>query len=130
MADRVLYLIDDDDSVRVATTLLLEVGGYSVSSFASAEAFLQSVPSPEGLVLADVRLPGMSGLQLLRDLKAQKCQASIVLMSAHADAALRDDSIDAGAESLLQKPVDPSELLAIVKQYFGIATPDAGSVGS
>lgn len=116
MADRVLYLIDDDDSVRVATTLLLEVGGYSVASFASAEEFLKSIDSPEGLLLTDVRLPGISGLQLLRELKARQCPVCAVLMSAHSDAAMQNEARDAGAADLLLKPVEPTELLDALKR--------------
>jgi len=119
MVDRVLYLIDDDESARVATTLLLDVNGYSVTAFESAEAFLQNVNTPRGTVIADVQLPGISGLQLLRKLTARECAVSIVLMSAQADDALAAEAMNAGAVSLLLKPVHPGRLMEIIEQCVG-----------
>jgi FixJ family two-component response regulator len=118
MADRVLYLIDDDESVRDATALLLEVAGFQVSSFASAEDFLLAVDEPEGAILADVRLPGISGLQLLRELNARQRAVAVILMSAHCDDAMRHEVLDACAEDLLLKPVNPGDLIECVKRCF------------
>ncbi len=119
MADRVLYLIDDDESARVATTLLLDVNGYSVTAFESAESFLQNVNAPRGTVIADIQLPGISGLQLLRKLTARECPVSIVLMSAQANDGLAAEAMNAGAVSLLLKPVHPGRLMEIIEQCVG-----------
>lgn len=118
MADRLLYLIDDDDAARDSTSFLLDVKGYRVESFASAEAFLEAVPTPQTPILADVLLPGISGLQLLEKLRSDGCQVPVALISAHASEDVKNRAGAAGAFSLLQKPIAPELLLETVYRCF------------
>lgn len=118
MADRLLYLIDDDDAARDSTSFLLDVKGYRVESFASAEAFLEAVPAPQTPILADVLLPGISGLQLLEKLRSDGCQVPVALISAHASEDVKNRAGAAGAFSLLQKPIAPELLLETVYRCF------------
>ena len=116
MPDRLLYLIDDDDSARDSTSFLLDVKGYRVESFASAEDFLESVPLPQAPILADVLLPGISGLQLLEKLRSDGCQVAVALISAHANEDVKNRAGAAGAVCLLQKPIAPEMLLEAVER--------------
>lgn len=118
MVDRLLYLIDDDDAARDSTSFLLDVKGYRVESFASAEEFLEAAPAPQAPILTDVLLPGISGLQLLEKLRSAGCQVPVALVSAHANEAVKNRVGAAGAVCLLQKPIAPELLLETVEYCF------------
>jgi FixJ family two-component response regulator len=121
MVNRLLYLIDDDDAARDSTSFLLDVKGYRVESFASAEDFLEAVPDPQVPILADVLLPGISGLQLLEKLRSDGCHVPIALISAHANEDVKHRAGAAGAVCLLQKPIAPKLLLETVERCFELA---------
>lgn len=116
MRDRLLYVIDDDEAARESTSCLLQVMGYEVAPFSSAEEFLKAVLEPQGPVLADLLLPGMSGLQLIGKLRSGGCRVAVTLISAHANDETRKRAVAAGAAFLLQKPVTPDVLLDAVEK--------------
>ena len=118
MSGRLLYLIDDDDAARESTSFLLQVKGYEVESFSSAEEFLEAVLDPQGPVLADIELPGMSGLQLPGKLRDERCLVAVALISAHVNDETLKRAVAAGAAFQLQKPVAPNVLLDAVEQCF------------
>jgi len=115
-----IAVVDDDESVREALKGLLRSAGYAVAVFASAEAFLTSgqVDDPACLVL-DVRMPGMSGVDLQDRLRASRIAVPVVFMTAHADANVRARVLAAGAVDLLQKPFGDQALLGAIEKALG-----------
>ena len=112
----VISVVDDDESIREATKTLLRSAGYSVGTFASAEHFLDSgaLGKTECLIL-DVRMPGMSGLDLQRRLKSSESAVPVIFITAHDDNANRRQAIDAGAVEFFGKPFEAAALVAAVR---------------
>ena len=110
-----VYLVEDDPSVRDSLSLLLQLRGYSTVAFDSAEAFLQSdALERPACVLADVRLPGMSGLDLQRKLADQHAALPVVVMTAHGDVDTARTALRDGAVDFLEKPIDEEDLLEAI----------------
>jgi FixJ family two-component response regulator len=108
-------IVDDDAGLRVAIEALLNSNGFRAGSFPSAEAFLQFAGTAAlGCLILDYRLPGMSGLQLQRELQAQGRAIPIIFATADNEA-FRLLQSEAGALTVLRKPFDPEELLRLVK---------------
>jgi FixJ family two-component response regulator len=112
---RTVSIIDDDDSVRRALSRLIRSAGLPVETFASAEEFLQAAgrAAPRCLIL-DVRLPGLSGLELYERLSAEGKSAPVVFISAYADDPMRELAQRAGALAFLEKPFEDRQLLEAV----------------
>ncbi len=112
-----VFLIDDDDSVRDALSLLIESEGMQVQSFASAQAFLDSYQTtPKSCLVLDFRMPNMSGLELQNELKNRHIDIPIIFISAHADVPASSKAFRAGAVDFLQKPFDNTILLARIQE--------------
>lgn len=111
MTDPVVYIVDDDASVRDSLSLLISLKKLRAAVFASGEDFL-SVYSPElrGCVLTDLKMPGMSGLDLQRALKERGATLPLVMLTAHGDVASVRSAFLAGAFDFLEKPVDDDVL--------------------
>ena len=110
-----VVIVDDDAGLRAAIEALLNSNGFRARSFPSAEAFLQSAGGAEvGCLILDYRLPGMSGLELQRELQAQGRAIPIIFATAE-DEASRLLQSEAGALAVLRKPFDPEELPRLVK---------------
>jgi len=108
-------IVDDDAGLRAAIEALLNSNGFRARSFPSAEGFLQSAGGAEvGCLILDYRLPGMSGLELQRELQAQGRAIPIIFATAE-DEAFRLLQSEAGALAVLRKPFDPEELPRLVK---------------
>jgi FixJ family two-component response regulator len=108
----VIAIVDDDESVRVSVASLLRSLGYDARSFCSAEEFLGSGSRAEAsCVIADMRMPGIGGLGLLRALRAQPVGPPVILITAFADAALRRSAVVDGACCLLGKPFAEGEMI-------------------
>jgi FixJ family two-component response regulator len=108
-------IVDDDESFKSALHDLIESDGLSALSFDSAEQFLNSDARHKAdCLIADVRMPGMSGLQLQAKLKAERCPIPIIFITAHADAETRTIALRDGAVEFLTKPFDDTVLLEIV----------------
>jgi two-component system response regulator FixJ len=108
-------IVDDDAGLRAAIEALLNSNGFRARSFPSAEAFLQCVGGAEvGCLILDYRLPGMSGLELQRELQAQGRVIPIIFATADNDDACRMLQSEAGALAVLHKPFDPEELTRLV----------------
>ena len=121
-----ICVVDDDESVRTAIVRLLKSVGEDSRSFASGEAFLAAdVVSSTHLLIIDVRMKGASGLDVQAALRRQGLQIPLVFISAHADAALRDAALAAGAAGFLSKPFSADALLAHVPaRSFNITPPE------
>ena len=109
-------IIDDDDRVRFSVQVLLEVSGFEVETFASAEEFLACQDfSRFGCLIVDFRLPGLNGLELLRILKGQQVLTPAVVSSGFITESEEADFIAAGALEVLHKPVEPNQLVSTIK---------------
>ena len=111
-----IFIVDDDDLVRDALRKLLKSAGFKVLVFESAQAFLNSGHHQrEGLLILDVRMPGMNGLELQRHLADTGAAMPIVFISAHDDVRARTMAIEEGAVAFLQKPLDASILFDTIE---------------
>jgi FixJ family two-component response regulator len=107
-----IAVVDDDDALRNSLDDLLQSVGFRVQGFASAEAFLQAQPAPEtACLLLDVRLPGMNGLELQRQLGGMHWRIPIIFVTAYADDDVRAHALAAGAIAVLSKPCREADLL-------------------
>src|SRR5260370_37159065 len=112
---RPIAIVDDDESVQSALKDLIESEGLSALCFGSAEQFLDSGARDQAACLiADIRMPGMSGLELQAKLKAERCRIPIIFITAHGDAHMRILAMPDGAMEFLTKPFDDAVLLEIV----------------
>jgi two-component system response regulator FixJ len=114
--DAVVHLIDDDDGVRQAVGFLLTTAGFAVRVYESATAFLNALPSLQpGCVVTDVRMPGMDGLALQRELKTRGIGLPVIVMTGHADVPLAVEAMKAGAVDFVEKPFNDEALLSAVR---------------
>jgi FixJ family two-component response regulator len=109
-------ILDDDDSMRSALQGLLEADGLSAQAFAASEEFLNSGQQHQiACLIADIRMPGMSGLELQARLNAERCRIPIIFITAHGDEKMRMQALRAGAVEFLAKPFEDEALLASVR---------------
>jgi len=112
---RLIAIVDDDESLQSALQDLIESDGLSTLCFGSAEQFLNSEARHKAACLiADIRMPGMSGLELQATIKAEGCRIPIIFMTAHGDAEMRTLAMRDGALEFLAKPFDDEVLLEMV----------------
>ena len=113
---KVVAVVDDDDSFRAALQRLLRSAGFTVRSFASAEEFLASGQLNEiGCLITDIRMPGMSGLDLQAKLNADRCPIPTIFVTAHGDEKMRLQAMRGGAVKFLAKQFDDAILLESVR---------------
>ena len=114
---RLVSIVDDDESLRRSVKNLLTSVGFQVETFASAEAFLQSAHRADTrCVVLDLRMPGMSGLDLLVHLGAAGSPIPVVILTAHHDDEARRRMLQAGAVAFLGKPFHGEALLSAVRR--------------
>jgi FixJ family two-component response regulator len=114
-SSRLIAIVDDDQSVQCALQDLIESEGLSTLCFGSAEQFLDSgAQHTAGCLIADIRMPGMSGIELQAKLKADRCRIPIIFITAHGDAKMRFRAMRDGAVEFLTKPFDNAVLLETV----------------
>ena len=113
---KLVAIVDDDDSIRSAVQDLLEAVGLPARGFASAEEFLKSGKQQEtACLITDIRMPGMSGLELQAQLNAERCRIPIIFITAHGDERMRLQARREGAVEFLAKPFDDEVLLDSVR---------------
>jgi FixJ family two-component response regulator len=113
---KMVAVVEDDAAFRAALQRLLKSAGFSVRSFASAEDFLSSGLQHEtGCLITDLRMPGMSGLDLQAKLNADHCPLPTIFITAHGDETLRLQAMRGGAVKFLAKPFDGAILLESVR---------------
>ncbi len=116
MTEKMIAVIDDDESYRVAVQRLLKSADLSVRLFDSAEAFLSSGQQHEtGCLIADIRMPGMSGLELQSKLNSDRCPIPTIFITAHGDEKMRLQAMRGGAVKFLMKPFEGETLLEAVR---------------
>jgi FixJ family two-component response regulator len=113
---KLITIVDDDDSLRSALQGLLESAELPAQSFASAEEFLKSGQHHRtACLIADIRMPGMSGLELQARLNAERCRIPIIFITAHGDEKMRLQALRAGAVEFMAKPFNDEALLESVR---------------
>lgn len=123
MADVNLSIVDDDDLVRKALKRLISCAGYQVETYASAEEFLSSGDlEKRHCLILDVRMPGLSGLELQRYLRARNNRLPIIFITSHADDASKTEAMDGGAIDFLTKPFKEEQLLAAIQKALRLIT--------
>jgi two-component system, LuxR family, response regulator TtrR len=114
-----VYIVDDDEAVRDSLRWLLEANTYRVKAFASAEAFLSEYREDQpGVLIVDVRMPGMSGLQLQEELINRKSLMPVVFITGHGDVPMAVNTMKKGAVDFLEKPFNETDLREIVSRMF------------
>lgn len=114
-----VYIVDDDEAVRDSLRWLLEANTYRVKAFASAEAFLAEYREEQaGVLIVDVRMPGMSGLQLQEELIARKSPMPVVFITGHGDVPMAVNTMKKGAVDFLEKPFNKTDLRDTVSRMF------------
>jgi FixJ family two-component response regulator len=113
---KMIAIVDDDDSIRSALQGLLESAELPAQAFASAEEFLESGQRHQiACLITDIRMPGMSGLELQAKLNSERCKIPIIFITAHGDEKLRMQALRAGAVEFMAKPFDDEALLESVR---------------
>ncbi len=112
----VVYIVDDDRSLREALSSLVRSMGLRAEAFSSAQEFLECSRSEEGCLVLDVRLPGLSGLDLQRELAEAGSQIPIIFMTGHGDIPMTVHAMKAGAIEFLPKPFRDQDLLDAIRQ--------------
>jgi FixJ family two-component response regulator len=113
---KMVAIVDDDDLMRKALQGLLKSAGLRAQAFASAEEFLRSGQQHDtACLITDIRMPGMSGLELQAQLNADHCRIPTIFITAHGDAKMRMQAMRSGAVEFLAKPFDDEALLESVR---------------
>ncbi len=113
-----LHVIDDDAGLRDALAFLLEVNGVDARFYESGDAFLAALPVEEGCLLTDVRMPGLTGLELVGELKDRGVDLPVIVMTGHGDVPLAVEAMKAGVVDFIEKPFSDDVLLAAIKAAF------------
>ena len=121
MTSETVFIVDDDVGIRRSLALLLETDNLQSACFASADAFLAACePNPQGCLILDVRMPGLSGLQLQEEMARRQIQLPIIFLTGFADIPMTVEAISKGALDLITKPVNGAALLARVHSALEI----------
>jgi len=116
-----VYIVDDDASVRDSLALMLGLSGYSTALFADAEAFLAAwQPQWSGCVVADLRLPGRTGIELQAELRARGASLPFIIITAHGDVPTARTAFQAAAVDFLEKPFDHAQLRVAIESAFSM----------
>ncbi len=112
-----VYIVDDDASVRKALGRLIRSAGYDVEVFGGAAEYLaREAPKRPACLVVDIRMPGMTGVELQRTIEGTQMALPIVFITGHGDDAIREQSLAAGAVDVLYKPVGDDVLLAAIEK--------------
>ena len=119
----VVHVIDDDEAARQSLAFLLDCAGLAVQSYESAAEFLKAVPTMEhGCIITDVRMPGMSGVELIGRLKALAVADPVIVITGHADVPLAIQAMKAGVADFLEKPFSDDAILGAVRSALSRRT--------
>lgn len=116
-SEPVVYIVDDDNAVRHSLEWLLGSSSFAIRTFASADEFLEAIdPAQPGCLVVDVRMPGMSGLELQRELTAREINIPVIVITGHSDRQMAQRARSAGALDFLEKPLDDERLIDLIRQ--------------
>lgn len=120
-ADPVVHVIDDDEAVRRSLDFLLRSAGFKTRTYESALAFLNALPDiASGCVVTDVKMPEMSGVELLRHLRQRNQRLPVIIITGHADVPMAVEAMKGGAADFLEKPFDDDMLLGAVQSALAV----------
>jgi two-component system, LuxR family, response regulator FixJ len=126
-SDAVVHLVDDDDGVRQALAFMLTASGFPVRLYDSAFALLDAIPTLQpGCIVTDVRMPGMDGLELQRQLRSRQVSHPVIIMTGHGDVPLAVEAMKAGAIDFIEKPFSDEVLLSAIRVAVDRHDRDAG----
>lgn len=115
--DNTVFIVDDDASVRDSLGLLLGLRGYRTALFADAASFLSAMrPDWQGCLIIDIRMPGMNGLELQRELLRQGCALPVVIITGHGDVGSAREAFRSDAIDFLEKPLNETKLLQAIDE--------------
>jgi RNA polymerase sigma factor (sigma-70 family) len=116
MTGGTVFIVDDDDAVRDSLALMLGLKGFRTQCFAGGASFLASFDAAApGCVLLDLRMPGMTGLEVQAELERRGSSLPVIVVTAHGDVSTARDALKAGALDFLEKPVDDALLLEVIE---------------
>ena len=117
MTDKtVIHVVDDDPALRDSLAFLLDVNGFVSKVYESANAFLSGAAiNTQSCVISDIRMPGMNGIELVRELKSRGTVCPVILVTGHGDVALAVEAMKAGAADFIEKPFDDQALLGAIR---------------
>ena len=122
MSNEYVFVVDDDVGIRDSLRMLLETAGLKVRSFNSAEAFLSDTALKRGCLIVDVRMPGMSGLELQEEIVRRQIPLAVIVMTGHADIPLAVGAMKAGAVDFLEKPFDSALLMESARRALELGS--------
>jgi two-component system, LuxR family, response regulator FixJ len=126
----VVHVIDDDDAVRDSLSFLLRATNFDVIAYQSATHFLELLTrETEGCVITDVRMPDISGLDLLRRMRELSCTLPVIVMTGHGDIELAVEAMKAGAADFLEKPFNDERVIAAVRSALESRRAESERVG-
>jgi two-component system response regulator FixJ len=126
MPDRVVHIVDDDEAVRQSLAFLLGSAGLTVRLYDSASAFLAGLAGVKaGCLVTDVRMPDMTGIELLQQLRARACKLPAIVITGHGDVPLAVEAMKAGAVDFIEKPFDEEALLRSVRAALELSRTEA-----
>jgi FixJ family two-component response regulator len=117
MTDQRVYIVDDDEAMRDSLAWLLESQGFAVTAYVSAEDFLAACRDDmAGCIVLDVRMPGMSGLELYEKLNLRHCTLPVIFITGHGDVPMAVSALKKGAVDFIEKPFGDKDMLRLVAQ--------------
>ncbi len=131
MSEAVVHVVDDDESARESLAFLLEAADFEVVSHPSALALLDALPlDGAGCVITDMRMPDMTGLELVRELNARGCRVPIIMITGHGDIPLAVEAMRAGVADFIEKPFGESRMIDALNRALEAGPPPAASAAS
>lgn len=113
--DRIVHVVDDDEGLLKSTRFLLESVGMKVETYSSARQFLDEFDDDSGCIVLDVRMPGMSGLELMEVMQERGIHLPVIIVTGHGDTPMAVRAMKAGARDFIQKPPNDQELIDTIK---------------
>ncbi|MDB5422309.1 MAG: response regulator [Brevundimonas sp.] len=113
--EHTIHVIDDDEAMRDSLLFLLDVNGFAVQVYSSASSFLDVLPERPACILTDIRMPDMTGLELVRHLRQAGHHHPVIAMTGHGDVALAVEAMKAGVIDFIEKPFTDEALIAAVQ---------------
>ena len=117
-----VYIVDDDAAVRDSLRMMLQAAGYQVRTFSQARQFLCDAELDRGCLIADIRMPEMSGLELQEELVRRKAEIPVIIITGHGDIPLAVRAMSAGAIDFIEKPFERERMLGSIEKAMQVGT--------